>query len=239
MGHFSVRPCVFYFRAGWSAMADRPQADFERPGVSPLGSGVTTARSGRVVRWVEPSGRLRSRLESAVVWSCHGAEVGSVARRTEGHLQLRHRSWCSGGGRRRLRDIQREQVFFSFFRFAFFIFPDFSAISHFSCPRFHFAFSCPRFHFAFSCPRFHFAFFLHSRRWRPPVIARRGKCRVSSLGVLGRVGERGHPGGRRQREQRRAGVHARKTRSGVRTQGNEAGCRRRGKRGAGGRSRCA
>ena len=100
-------------------------------------------------------------------------------------------------------------VFFSFFRFAFFIFPDFSAISHFSCPRFHFAFSCPRFHFAFSCPRFHFAFFLHSRRWRPPVIARRGKCRVSSLGVLGRVGERGHPGGRRQREQRRAGVHAR------------------------------
>ena len=111
-----------------------------------------------------------------------------------------------------------EQVFFSFFRFAFFIFPDFSAISHFSCPRFHFAFSCPRFHFAFSCPRFHFAFFLHSRRWRPPVIARRGKCRVSSLGVLGRVGERGHPGGRRQREQRRAGVHARKTRSGVRTQ---------------------
>ena len=83
-----------------------PQADFERPGVSPLGSGVTTARSGRVVRWVEPSGRLRSRLESAVVWSCHGAEVGSVARRTEGHLQLRHRSWCSGGGRRRLRDMQ-------------------------------------------------------------------------------------------------------------------------------------
>jgi len=104
------------------------------------------------------------------------------------------------------------QVFFSFFRFAFFIFPDFSAISHFSCPRFHFAFSCPRFHFAFSCPRFHFAFFLHSRRWRPPVIARRGKCRVSSLGVLGRVGERGHPGGRRQREQRRAGVHARSLR---------------------------
>ena len=92
-----------------------------------------------------------------------------------------------------------EQVFFSFFRFAFFIFPDFSAISHFSCPRFH---------FAFSCPRFHFAFFLHSRRWRPPVIARRGKCRVSSLGVLGRVGERGHPGGRRQREQRRAGARS-------------------------------
>ena len=93
--------------------------------------------------------------------------------------------------------------FFSFFRFAFFIFPDFSAISHFSCPRFH---------FAFSCPRFHFAFFLNSRRWRPPVIARRGKCRVSSLGVLGRVGERGHPGGRRQREQRRAEVHARSLR---------------------------
>ena len=34
-----------------------------------------------------------------------------------------------------------EQVFFfSFFRFAFFIFPDFSAGLHFSCPRFHFAF---------------------------------------------------------------------------------------------------
>ena len=29
------------------------------------------------------------------------------------------------------------------------------------------------------------------------------------VGVFGRVGERGHPGGRRQREQRRAGVHAR------------------------------
>ena len=57
-----------------------------------------------------------------------------------------------------------------------------------------------------------------SRRWLPPVIARellapsatarRGKCRVLSLGVLGRVGERAHPGGRRQSEQRRAGVHA-------------------------------
>ena len=32
------------------------------------------------------------------------------------------------------------------------------------------------------------------------------------MGVLGRVGERGHPGGRRQREQRRAGVHARSLR---------------------------
>ena len=57
-----------------------------------------------------------------------------------------------------------------------------------------------------------------SRRWRPPVIARellapsatarRGNCQVLSLGVLGRVGERGHPGGRRQREQRRAGARA-------------------------------
>ena len=35
---------------------------------------------------------------------------------------------------------RREQVFFSFFRFAFFIFPDFSPVLHFSCPRFHFAF---------------------------------------------------------------------------------------------------
>jgi len=42
----------------------------------------------------------------------------------------------------------------------------------------------------------------------PSATARRGKCGVSSLGVLGRVGERGHPGGRRQSEQRRAGVHA-------------------------------
>ena len=119
---------------------------------------------------------------------------------------------CRTGAAPVPRRCRRCRCFFSFFRFAFFIFPDFSAISHFSCPRFHFAFSCPRFHFAFSCPRFHFAFFLHSRRWRPPVIARRGKCRVSSLGVLGRVGERGHPGGRRQREQRRAGVHARSLR---------------------------
>ena len=47
-------------------------------------------------------------------------------------------------------------------------------------------------------------------RWRcaPRATARRGKCWVLSLGVLGRVGERGHPGGRRQSEQRRAGVHA-------------------------------
>ena len=42
----------------------------------------------------------------------------------------------------------------------------------------------------------------------PSATARRGKCRVLSLGVLGRVGERAHPGGRRQSEQRRAGVHA-------------------------------
>ena len=57
-----------------------------------------------------------------------------------------------------------------------------------------------------------------SRRWRDPVIARglldpnatarRGKCRVSSLGVLERVGERAHPGGRRQSEQRRAGARS-------------------------------
>ena len=40
------------------------------------------------------------------------------------------------------------------------------------------------------------------------ATARRGKCRVSSLGVLGLVGERAHPGGRRQSEQRRAGVRA-------------------------------
>ena len=33
-------------------------------------------------------------------------------------------------------------VFFRFSASLFFIFPDFSAISHFSCPRFHFAFSC-------------------------------------------------------------------------------------------------
>ena len=68
---FSVRPCVFYFRAGRSLRGTRPQAHFERPGVSPLRSGVTTAQSGRVVRWVEPSGRLRSRPESAAVWSWH------------------------------------------------------------------------------------------------------------------------------------------------------------------------
>ena len=42
----------------------------------------------------------------------------------------------------------------------------------------------------------------------PSATARRGKSRVLSLGVLGRVGERAHPGGRRQSEQRRAGVHA-------------------------------
>ena len=92
---------------GWAVRVHLPvpRPVFERPGVSPLGSGVTTARSGRGVRWVEPSGRLRSRLESVVVWSCHGAEVGSVARRTEGHLQLRHRSWCSGNGRGRARDM--------------------------------------------------------------------------------------------------------------------------------------
>ena len=34
----------------------------------------------------------------------------------------------------------RSRCFCSFFRFAFFIFPDFSAVLHFSCPRFHFAF---------------------------------------------------------------------------------------------------
>ena len=47
-------------------------------------------------------------------------------------------------------------------------------------------------------------------RWRcaPRATARRGKCRVLSLGVLGRVRERAHPGGRRQSEQRRAGVRA-------------------------------
>ena len=32
---------------------------------------MTTSRSVRVVRWVEPSGRLRSRPESAAVWSWH------------------------------------------------------------------------------------------------------------------------------------------------------------------------
>ena len=57
-----------------------------------------------------------------------------------------------------------------------------------------------------------------SRRERAPVIARglvaprattrRGERQVSSLGVLGRVGERAHPGGRRQSEQRRAGARA-------------------------------
>ena len=47
-------------------------------------------------------------------------------------------------------------------------------------------------------------------RWpcAPRATARRGKCRVLSLGVLGRVGDRTHPGGRHQSEQRRAGVHA-------------------------------
>ena len=48
-------------------------------------------------------------------------------------------------------------------------------------------------------------------RWRcaPRATARRGKWQVSSLGVLGRVRERAHPAGRRENEQRRAGVHAR------------------------------
>ena len=84
--------------------------------------------------------------------------------------------------------MQRSRCFFSFFRFAFFIFPDFSAISHFSCPRFHFAFSCPRFHFAFSCPRFHFAFFfLIPDAGDRPSSRDEVKCRVSSL-VVGCVG---------------------------------------------------
>ena len=72
--HSSVRPCVFYFRAGGlggPSTRTAPQANSERPGVSPLRSGVTTARPGRVVRWVAPSGRLRSRPESAAVWSWH------------------------------------------------------------------------------------------------------------------------------------------------------------------------
>jgi hypothetical protein len=59
------------FPAGRSVRPTGPQADFERPGVSSLRPGVTTAQSGRVVRWVEPSGRLRSRPESAAVWSWH------------------------------------------------------------------------------------------------------------------------------------------------------------------------
>ena len=92
---------------------------------------------------------------------------------------------------------------FSFFLISvpFRIFPVRDFISHFPVRDFISRFTSRR-----------WRFFLHSRRWRPPVIARRGKCRVSSLGVLGRVGERGHPGGRRQREQRRAGVHARSLR---------------------------
>ena len=74
----SVRPwCVFEileyftFRAAGSGSRTRPHAHFERPRVSSLRPGVTTAQSGRVVRWVEPSGRLRSRPESAAVWSWH------------------------------------------------------------------------------------------------------------------------------------------------------------------------
>ena len=62
-----------YFISGLGGRSrpTRPQADFERPRVSSLRPGVTTAQSGRVVRWVEPSGRLRSRPESAAVWSWH------------------------------------------------------------------------------------------------------------------------------------------------------------------------
>ena len=71
-----------YFISGLGGPSRRtgPQADFERPGVSPLRSGVTTAQSGRVVRWVEPSGRLRSRPESAagvVVARCRSRLRGS------------------------------------------------------------------------------------------------------------------------------------------------------------------
>ena len=89
-----------YFISGLGGPSRRtgPQADFERPGVSPLGSGVTTARSGRVVRWVEPSGRLRSRPESAagvVVPRCRSRLRGSsdgVGMSPTGVS----RSWCSG-----------------------------------------------------------------------------------------------------------------------------------------------
>ena len=67
--------CVWTVRIlfpGWAVrQPDRPPGHFHRPGVSPLRSGVTTAQSGRVVRWVGPSGRLRSRPESAAVWSWH------------------------------------------------------------------------------------------------------------------------------------------------------------------------
>ena len=51
-----------------------PQADFERPGVSPLRSGVTTAQSGRVVRWTV-GGAFRATAaptrERPAVWSWH------------------------------------------------------------------------------------------------------------------------------------------------------------------------
>ena len=44
---FSVRPCVFYFRAGRSGSLTGPQAGFERPGVSSL-------------RWLQPRSSLPS-----------------------------------------------------------------------------------------------------------------------------------------------------------------------------------
>ena len=79
------------FPAGRSVRPTGPQADFERPGVSSLRPGVTTAQSGRVVRWVEPSGRLRSRPESAAVWSWH------VPKSAPGHVP-KSAPWLVGRG---------------------------------------------------------------------------------------------------------------------------------------------
>ena len=81
---FSVRPCVFYFRAGRSLRGTGPQADFERPGVSSLRPGVTTAQSGRVVRRTV-GGAFRTTAVTTRERRCvvvARAEVGSVARRT-------------------------------------------------------------------------------------------------------------------------------------------------------------
>ena len=69
--HSSSARAYLFSGLGGPSRRTGPQADFERPAVSPLRSDVTTSRSVRVVRWVEPSGRLRSRPESAAVWSWH------------------------------------------------------------------------------------------------------------------------------------------------------------------------
>ena len=91
----------------------------------------------------------------------HGPNIGwHVPARGPGCETGRERAHLRSGRRTDWRVFfeQAEQAFFPpFFRFAFSIFPDFSAALHFSCPRFHFAFflSAISFHI-FTSRRSHF-----------------------------------------------------------------------------------